>query len=258
MTSPTITQSTKPDTLQITIEKTIIEMIKVQGGTYQMSRDKHNPYIRLSDFWIGKYPVQQALYEEVMGENPSYFKHHHKPVEQVSWHDCKHFLSKLNERQEVKSAGVLFRLPTEAEWEYAASDRGAGNYTYAGSDELFTVGWYDENSRNQSQEIGLKKPNDLGIYDLCGNVWEWCEDDFDNEAFSKTPSDMLNPVCVNEQIVSLEQYLKESIWRQSNTNRVNRGGSWRDGIRCCMLTNRDTYTAGIRLNIIGFRLACSR
>lgn len=243
--------------IQLKIGATTIEMIKVQGGSYQMGRDKHNPPIRISDFWIGKYPVHQGLYEEVMKENPSYFKHDNKPVEQVSWYDCKYFLSKLNERQEVRVLRASFRLPTEAEWEYAASDRGSSNYTYAGGDDLLAVGWYDENSRNQSQEIGLKKPNDLGIYDLCGNVWEWCEDDFDSEAFSKMPSGILNPVCINGQIVELEKYLKEDTHSQSHTNRVNRGGSWRDGIRCCMLTNRDTYTAGLRLNIIGFRLVCT-
>lgn len=249
-----ISQYTNPNVVEIKIGKATLEMIKVQGGSYQMGRDKHHPYIRLSDFWIGKYPVHQALYEEVMGENPSYFKHYRKPVEQVSWYDCKHFLSKLNVRQEVQAVGAFFRLPTEAEWEYAASDRGTGNYTYAGGDELIAVGWYDENSRNQSQEIGLKKPTNLGIHDLCGNVWEWCEDDFDSEAFSKMPSEMLNPVCIDGQIIALERCLKENMHLESNTNRISRGGSWRDGIRCCMLTNRDTYTAGLRLNIIGFRL----
>ncbi|TAH21029.1 MAG: hypothetical protein EAZ08_04800 [Cytophagales bacterium] len=104
-----------PQTYDIQIGECKIEMVKVQGGTYQMGGDKNNPIIRLSDFWIGKYPLTQHIYETVMGENPSTFKGKNKPVEHVSWHDCKNFLDKLNEREEIKKANAYFRLPTEAE-----------------------------------------------------------------------------------------------------------------------------------------------
>ena len=239
------------------IGKEVIEMIWVKGGSYQMERIKHHPIIHLSDFWIGKYLVSQALYEAIMGENPSHFKDKNKPVEQVNWADCKLFIEKLNALVEVKAQKILFRLPTEAEWEYAASNAGSATGEYAGSNHLAEVGWYDENSPNQSQMIGMKKPNELGIYDMTGNLWEWCEDDYHDDAYQKTRDGTHNPICLDGEIRSIDKdwILSPKISTTSN-NKVNRGGSWRDGVRCCRLVNRDTYTANLRLDIIGFRLAC--
>lgn len=168
-------------------------MIYVSGGSYTMGENYDNgimrwvtgqefrtfgeqkgnsklAYVTLSSFYIGKYEVTQDLWEAVMGNNPSYNKGGRKPVECVSREDCKRFLSKLN-----SLTGQIFRLPTEEQWEFAA--RGgvkSQGYKYSGSNSLNSVGWYMENSGDMTHDVGLKAPNELGIFDMCGNVEEWC------------------------------------------------------------------------------------
>ena len=243
--------------LILNIEGADFEMIKVEGGRYAVGREPSNPTVILSDFWIGKFPVTQHLYQAIMGFNPSQYKNESNPVEQVNWQDCKLFIYQLNNYELVKKQNLIFRLPTEIEWEYAASDRGTSFYEYAGGNQLSNLGWFDENSRNRTEVVGLKKPNLLGLYDLNGNVWEWCEDDYDDNAYAKMEPEILNPVCVNGEILSLDNTLINNKERfNSSANKVNRGGSWRDGIRCCRLLNRDTYSANLRLNVLGFRLVC--
>ena len=220
------------------------EMVYVEGGTFQMGateeqgedafdREKPVHRVTLSSYLIGKHEVTQALWEEVMGVNPSVNKQGGDyPVEYVSWNDCQEFIKKLNAR-----TGMKFRLPTEAEWEYAArgGNRGKG-YKYAGGDNLDEVGWFIDNSGNLTHPVGEKKPNELGLYDMSGNVWEWCQDwrgAYSSEA-QKNPA---GP--------------------QSGRGRVLRGGgSWRFA-RSCRVSYRYYFVPGYGLDDFGLRLVLS-
>ena len=220
------------------------EMVYVEGGTFRMGateeqgedafdREKPVHRVTLSSYLIGKHEVTQALWEEVMGSNPSYNKQGGDyPVERVSWNDCQEFIEELNDR-----TGMKFRLPTEAEWEYAArgGNRSKG-YKYAGSNNLNEAGWYDGNSGNHTHPVGEKKPNELGLYDMSGNVYEWCQDwygDYSSEA-------QTNPTGL-----------------QSGRSRVLRGGSrWR-GARSCRVSDRRLSVPGHRNGYFGLRLVLS-
>jgi len=162
-------------------------------------------------FYIGKYPVTQALWKAVMGNNPSHFVGDNLPVEQVSWNDTQKFIQKLNE-----ATGKTYRLPTEYEWILAAN---VDNTIYSGSDNIDEVAWYYANSDRRTHPVGLKKPNSLGIYDMSGNVWEWCGD-----------------------------------WCKDKY-RVIRGGSWVNDPALVRCANRSYYTPDYRYSYLGFRLA---
>lgn len=155
-------------------------------------------------FYAGCYQVTQELYEKVMGENPCYFKGKHRPVESISWDDMQKFLEQLNRQVPLKD-GLQFRLPSEAMWEYAA--RAEQNFEYSGSEKFQEVGWFKENSNRQTMPVGLKEPNAFGLYDMSGNVWEWCEDAWDDDL---------------KRIPTNGSALKES----DSDPRVLRGGSW--------------------------------
>jgi formylglycine-generating enzyme required for sulfatase activity len=218
------------------------EMVFVKGGTFRMgatSEQGYNVYndekpahsVTLSDYYIGKYEVTQAQWEAVMGNNPSYFKGDPLcPVEQVSWNDVQEYITKLNQL-----TGKTYRLPTEAEWEYVA--RGGANskgYKYSGSNTLSVVAWYKGNSGNKTHPIGSKKPNELGIYDMSGNVKEWCIDWYGNYSwFEKT----------------------KPMGPSFGYSRLNRGGSWDDRTRYCRVSNRCSDYPGSRSRYLGFRLA---
>ena len=220
-----------------------IEMVKVEAGSFDMGAtpemkkpyDWEKPVHRVTltnNYYIGKYEVTQALWKIVMGSNPSNFKGDNLPVENVSWNNCQKFISKLN-----KLTGKSFRLPTEAEWEFAA--RGGNKsrgYLYGGSNAIGDVAWYEGNSSFMTHAVGTKQPNELGIYDMTGNVWEWCQDWYDS--YSSSPQ--TNPTGA-----------------VSGSYRVDRGGSWNCLARSCRASCRDRCTPDYRNNSCGLRLVLS-
>ena len=229
----------------ITIPGTDIsfKMVYVEGGTFQMGSndseakvwEKPVHSVTLSDYYIGETEVTQELWEAVMGSNSSDFKDSTNPVENVSWDDCQEFVKRLNEL-----TGKAFRLPTEAEWEYAA--RGGNKskgYKYSGSNTIGDVAWYTSNSSVMTHPVGTKSPNELGLYDMTGNVWEWCSDWYGEEYYSSSPSN--NPTGPT-----------------SGPSRVYRGGSWFSSAQSCRVANRSDYDPGNRGSNLGFRLVCSR
>ncbi len=217
------------------------DMVLVEGGTFTMgatpeqgsdadSGEKPAHQVTLSSFMIGKYEVTQALWTAVMGSNPSSFKGDNLPVECVSWNDCQTFIKKLN-----SLTGKNFRLPTEAEWEYAA--RGGNKsrgYKYAGSNNIDDVAWYDGNSSSKTHAVGTKQPNELGLCDMNGNVWEWCGDR--KESYRSTSQ--TNPTGAT-----------------LGSNRVSRGGSWHDDARYCRMSDRHGGTPAYSNGHLGLRLA---
>ena len=237
---------------EITVNGVTFKMIYVEGGTFTMGctpeqgsdcYDDESPshQVSLSDFCIGEVEVTQALWKAVMGNNPSRFKGDNLPVENVSWNDCQEFIQKLNQL-----SGKTFRLPTEAEWEYAA--RGGKNhsrYKYAGSNDINAVAWctvniYDrkENSPDYgTHPVKGKQANELGLYDMSGNVWEWCSDwkrSYDN-------SSRTNPKGPS-----------------SGLYRVLRGGSWYDSPGYCRVFYRYSDRPDFGGFSNGFRLASVR
>ena len=208
------------------------QMVKIPAGSFEMgsnggeSDEKPVHTVNLSGFSISKYEVTQAQWREIMGTNPSYFKNcDNCPVETVSWDNIEDFLKKLNEK-----TGKTYRLPTEAEWEYAA--KANQNTKYSGSDDLETVAWYNENSDNETHPVGKKAANAWGLYDMSGNVWEWCSDWYG--AYSS--GSQSNPTGAT-----------------SGTDRVLRGGSWNDNPVYCRVAYRYDFPGDRDLRY-GFRL----
>ena len=222
----------------------LFDMVFVKGGTFQMgsnnedSDEKPIHTVTVSDFYMSATEVTQAQWKAVMGSNPSNWKGDNLPVESVSWNDVQKFLKKLN-----KSTGENYRLPTEAEWEYAArggvEKNGRSSQTkYAGSNNIDEVAWYDDNSGSKTHPVGQKNPNELGLYDISGNVWEWCNDWYDEDYYSS--SSINNPQGAN-----------------SGGARVLRGGSWYYDAWNCRVANRLSNSPALRLSDFGFRLVLS-
>ena len=216
-----------------------LELVKVMAGSFNMGSDEYDdekPVHRVSlrEFFIGKYPVTQAQYQAVMGENPSNFKDAQNPVETVTWHDAMEFCQKLSQK-----TGQKVRLPTESEWEYAAKGGNQSKgYKYAGSDNLDEVGWYGyyDNSGGKTHPVGQKKANELGIYDMSGNVWEWCED-VRHENYNGAPTDGTAWLVGGEQ-----------------EGPIFRGGSWGDCVNHCRSANRFWGDTVERQWFLGFRV----
>ena len=217
-------------------------MVSVAGGTFTMgateeqgsdfNRDeKPTHQVTVSSFAIGQTEVTQELWKAVMGSNPSRFKGAKRPVEKVSWNDCQAFITKLNQL-----TGKRFRLPTEAEWEYAARGGKTKGYTYAGSYTIDEVAWYDGNSGRQTHDVATKKPNELGLYDMSGNVWEFCQDWYGSNYYSSSPQ--TNPTGPS-----------------SGSYRVQRGGCWGSGAWYCRVSFRKFGLPDSRDNNYGLRLA---
>jgi len=233
------------------------EMVFVKGGTFQMGStewDWAKPIhsVTLSDFFIGKYEVTQGLWKSVMGNNPSDFTgDENLPVENVSWYDAIEFCNKLSEKEGLQKVysgsgkNIMmnmnangYRLPTEAEWEYAA--RGGNlskGYEYSGSNNAGDVAWYEYNSGSKTHPVGQKQPNELGIYDMSGNVLEWCWDWYGNYG-SESQTNPTGP--------------------SSGSHRIRRGGSWDDNAGNLRLANRDYIPPGLRGSYRGFRIARSK
>ena len=227
-----------PDETNFTVNGVSFKMVQVKGGTFSMgsssgeSNEKPVHSVTLSDFAIGETEVTQELWEAVMGTNPSYFKGSKKPVECVSWNDCQTFISKLN-----SLTGRNFRLPTEAEWEFAA--RGGVNskgYTYSGSNVIGDVAWYRSNSGSTTHDVATKAANELCIYDMSGNVLEWCQDWYNSSYYSSSP--VSNPTGPS-----------------TGSDRVNRGGVWGFTATDCRSANRNCGTPSDRNISLGLRLA---
>jgi formylglycine-generating enzyme required for sulfatase activity len=219
----------------------MIEMVKVKSGSFVMGwvkeRDGAGYFgenahpVQIAAFELGKYPVTQAQWRAVMGDNPSHFQDGGDtcPVERVSWDMAQQFIQKLN-----ALSGKTYRLPSEAEWEYAC--RGGENHLYAGSNDIDQVAWYDGNSGDRTHPVGQKQANAWGLHDMSGNVWEWVQDGYHSD-YKDAPSD-------------------GSAWEgESSNTRVLRGGSW-SSRTCNMRAAYRLYgVPSLRDGNGGFRLA---
>ncbi len=236
------TSSYTPNTKTFTVNGVSFQMVEVRGGTFTMgatseqgsdaSNYELTHLVTLSSYSIGETEVTQALWKAVMGSNPSQFKGDKLPVESVSWNDCQGFISKLN-----SLTGKRFRLPTEAEWEYAArGGKNSCNYKYSGSNNIDDVAWYNTKCGSTIHNVATKQPNELGVYDMSGNVGEWCSDWYDFYS-SKAQIDPTGP--------------------DNGTYRIYRGGSWDDQAGDCRVSRHCAAAPDNRGGVFGLRLAIS-
>ena len=247
-TTQQVVGQSSDNSLTITAKGVSFKMIRVQGGTFTMGctseqgndcydDEKPSHKVTLSTYYIGETEVTQELWKAVMGSNPSYYKGDSRPVEEVSWEDCQTFIRKLNEL-----TGKKFRLPTEAEWEFAArgGTKSAG-YKYSGSNDINAVAWYDVNAFDKGKSspdygthvVKTKKPNELGIYDMSGNVWEWCSDWY-GKYIDAAQTDPQGP--------------------HTGSSRVDRGGGWSNYAWHCRSSYRDHSSPDGRYSNLGLRL----
>lgn len=213
------------------------QLVHIPGGIISMRDDRTKDAwtVPIASFWLGKYPITQAQYRAITGEAPSYFAGKNRPVESISWYEAIRFCNQLSHNNQLQPYYSIdtetdriasidkangFRLPTEAEWQYACQ-AGSKQVRYG---KLTEIGWYRENSGGATQEVGQKLPNEWGLFDMLGNVWEWCEDLYDQTVYG--------------------------------SYRVFRGGGWADEERGCLATNRRrSHPSAFRMEDLGFRVA---
>ena len=243
-----------PDMMTFTVNGVSFDMIKVEGGTFWMgaqSTDQNGQnydedayesespvhQVALSDYYIGKYEVSQELWQAVMGTNPSHFQGAQLPVENVGPNSVQDFLRTLNARLNSETNGLQFRLPSEAQWEFVAKGgKESHGYKYSGNNNASIVAWYSGNSSNQTHPVGSKEPNELFVYDMSGNVAEWCND-YVGGYVGVSQTDPIGPS---------QEFMGE------NPGWIVRGGSWKGGAVLCRSSSRDGWNKGESL--IGFRL----
>lgn len=227
-----------PSGAAFTDPTTGMEFVFVKGGCFQMgdtfgdggADEKPVHEVCVDDYYMGRYETTQGQWTKVMGSNPSKFKKGDSyPVEQVSWNDTQDFIRRLSQ------GGRGYRLPTEAEWEYAARS-GGKKERYAGGDNIDAVAWYSANSGSSTHPVGEKAPNGLGLYDLSGNVWEWCSDWYGEKFYAESPR-------INPQGPS------------GGSIRVVRGGCWDNWPGGVRSADRYGSSPGNRNGFLGFRLA---
>ncbi len=245
-------QTQGPVNRVFTVNHIPIKMVFVKGGDLELGcvaeRDdsckakevpSHN--VTLTDFYIGETEVTQAQWMAVMGRdnNPSYWKGNTLPVERVSWMECHRFIVRLNKYLASElPEGYHFALPSEAQWEYAARGglKSAG-VRYAGSNDLKQIAWFYDNSSQRTHDVRIKTANELGIFDMSGNVWEWCEDWYDEDFYAEN-TDWHNPMN-----------------NQETSYRVQRGGSWNYAASYSRCATRDRGSIHSRYEDCGFRVA---
>jgi len=229
-----------PDTTTNSIR---MEFVLIPAGSFRMGGDKkleqaedhENPrhFVKFSKaFFIGKYEVTQAQWSAIMDNNPSEFKDDIRPVERVSWNDVQAFILKLNTKEETDK----YRLPTEAEWEYAARSDSESSYTFGGDAYLLSqYAWYRNNSGGETHPVGQLNPNAWGLYDMHGNVHEWCQDWFDRKYYSQSPAN-------------------EPSGPSTGLAKALRGGDWGSEDWYCRCASRSLGLPDRRSNRLGFRL----
>jgi formylglycine-generating enzyme required for sulfatase activity len=236
--------------VNLIVERKLFNMTFISGGTFERGcwvrtgecKDDEKPVhaVTVSSYYMSTTEVTQDQWKSVMNNNPSVFKGDDLPVENISWNVIQEFLNKL-----YQQTGEKYRLPTEAEWEYAARSGGASTgsateYKYAGTNSNFgDYAWYDENSNDKTHPVAQRKPNGLGLYDMSGNVQEWCSDIYDKSYYKNSPA-------------------KDPKGAKSGSSCVLRGGSWFMNVAFCRLSNRNFNFPQSRYNDIGFRLAMDK
>jgi formylglycine-generating enzyme required for sulfatase activity/predicted Ser/Thr protein kinase len=218
-----------------------MELVYITPGSFMMGsptgeakrwNDEQQHRVMLTEgFYMGVTEVTQAQWTAVMSTNPSYFKGDDRPVEKVNWHDAVAFCEELSRRE-----GRRYRLPTEAQWEYACRAGSTTAFSFGNNEsDLGQYGWYGSNSGEQTHPVAQKKPNGWGLHDMHGNVWEWCQDWYDDDYYQRSPE-------------------QDPINTQTNTDRVLRGGSWNDLPRGCRSAFRGRFSPDARIGNLGLRV----